>query len=401
MNDDPPLVAAACAVDITPQNLDRTVLAGFGLNRRARGVLDPLEASILYLRAGDTALAIVSLDLIGLGRPWIDAIRGRVSAITGTALLCGCTHTHSGPDTLGLWGRGLFGAIPLRSGVDRAYLQRTIESVARGLETCAARATPVRLRVADFEMPEHWTRNDRGGARFDTAVVAALETDDGERVATLLNYASHPETLWRDNALVSADFPGAYRRHTAELAGGISLYLSGPLGGMLTPDVELDASPQRRRDYAEALGWTLAETAHAALREAASQASPRLTHGSLQIALRNTNWRFSALRWLGLLETGLEAGAVRTELHRLRLGTLELLSAPGELVPELGARVLEQMTAPHRMIFGLCGEEVGYILEPAMFDDEEYAYEVTQSLGRNTAATLMRGYADLEPSSQP
>jgi len=83
---------------------------------------------------------------------------------------------------------------------------------------------------------------------------------------------------------------------------------------------------------------------------------------------------------------------VRAPLHYLRLGDLELLSAPGEVAPELGARIRARLSARHRMVLGLCGEEIGYILEPAMYDDPEYAYEAGMSLGRPTADALLAGY---------
>ena len=387
------LRAGAVSVDITPSDLSRTWLAGFGLNRRATGILEPLSASVLYLSAGRHAVVLVAVDLIGLGRAWIDAIAARSTRLGGAALLCGSTHTHSGPDTLGIWGRGLFGAVPVRSGVDRAYLARLIEHVAAGIDRAIATSQPVRMRSASFDVPQRWARNDRkGGARYDGAVAAAFESDDGERVATLLNYASHPETLWDENRLVSPDFPGAFRRRTSELAGGVALYMSGPLGAMLTPDVPEGASAPQRQQYAEDLGRTLAELGEQHLAGCAPEQPETLHHASSPLVLRNRNWRFQLFRMLRILETRLRGGRVEARIHHLRVGQLELLTAPGEVVPELGLRIRERMRAPDRAIFGLCGEEVGYILEPAMFENDEYRYERTMSLGRDTAEDLLAAY---------
>ena len=68
---------------------------------------------------------------------------------------------------------------------------------------------------------------------------------------------------------------------------------------------------------------------------------------------------------------------------------VEAVSAPGEVAPEMGARMHDTLRARHRLILGLCDDEVGYVLEPGMFDDPEYRYEATVSLGRDTAAVIL------------
>lgn len=386
------LEVGAAEADITPHNVSRTWLAGFGINRRARGVLEPLRASALFLRAGERRVALLALDLLGIARPWVEQIRAAAHLAPDMPLLCACTHTHAGPDTLGLWGRGVLG-VPLLSGVDPRYREDLVRSAAGALASAVTSAAPATLRMASFEVPETWTRNERrGGARADTAVAVACDAESGGRIATWLCHASHPETLWSGNRLLSPDFPGAFRARTQELAGGVALYTNGALGAMLTPNVPADASDDARRSYARDLGRTLAELAQTALAAERPARPDVLLCRTTEVALVNHNWRFSLLQALGLCETPVEGGRVRAPVHYLRLGDLELLSAPGEVAPELGARIRERLSARHRMLLGLCGEEVGYILEPAMYDDPEYAHEAATSLGRPTADALLAGY---------
>lgn len=389
--------AGAASTDITPPDLDRTFLAGFGLDRRAAGVLEPLAASALYLESGSARVAVVSADLLALPRSLVDEIRARVRGIPEKrAILCCATHTHSGPDTLGLWGRSLLGRLPISSGVDRRYLGWLAGQVASCVDAALARAAPARLRAASFDVPARWTRNDRrGGARFDHATALAFDDLEGRRIATLVNYASHPETLWSENRLVSPDFPGAFRRRSLGLAGGIPLYVSGPLGAMLTPDVPRNASLDERRSFCEALGSTLAELAEQELARAALQPDPPLRHTTRTVRLPNANWRFRLFERLGWLPAQTRGGCVENDVHWMRLGDAECLSAPGEVAPELGARMREALGARHRLILGLCDDEVGYILEPRMFDDPEYRYETTVSLGRATADALLAAQGDL------
>jgi hypothetical protein len=164
---------------------------------------------------------------------------------------------------------------------------------------------------------------------------------------------------------------------------------------MLTPDVPRNAGLDERRCFCEALGNTLAELAEKELARAAPQPDPALRHAARRVRLPNANWRFRLLERLGWLPAQTRRGCVESDVHWLRLGDAECVSAPGEVAPELGARMRAGLGARHRLILGLCDDEVGYILEPRMFDDPEYRYEATVSLGRATADALLAAQGDL------
>ena len=53
---------------------------------------------------------------------------------------------------------------------------------------------------------------------------------------------------------------------------------------------------------------------------------------------------------------------MENDVHWLRLGDVEAVSAPGEVAPEMGARMHDTLRARHRLILGLCDDEVGYVL---------------------------------------
>ena len=147
-----PFSAGTATTDITP-GLERPVyLAGFAPNRRATGVLHPLEAGVLYLRRGDEAVALVTVDLIGLLRPDVEAIRALVTALPPERVMICSTHTHAGPDTIGMWGKGALG-VPFRSGVDPAYMEQLHASVADAVDRAAAAAGPAELGLGAFDAP--------------------------------------------------------------------------------------------------------------------------------------------------------------------------------------------------------------------------------------------------------
>lgn len=391
------LVAGAARVDITPLDLGRTYLAGFGVDRRARGVLDPLEAGALFLGDGRRSLVLVAVDCVGLMRSFVEEVRGRLSPlIEPEAVIVCATHTHSGPDTLGLWGPGLWGAIPVASGVDPAYQELLAQRLAAAVSAARENARPARLRVATFETPSHWSRNERpGGGRYDQATAFALEDERGRRIATALNWASHPETLWEDNPWLSPDYPGHFREVVRREVGGEALFFPGPLGAMLTPDLPRETPLADRVEFIEKLGGELGRLALSELAKSDVCAPLRLDHRWRMASLDNVNRRFAWMARLGLVALAVKRGRLDCELHHVRLGPLELLTVPGEPAPEVGRELLAVLPPGQRALFALAGDEIGYVLDAEQYSDPRYRYERSMSLGPDTAAALKAAASEL------
>src|SRR5262249_42393332 len=88
--------------DVTPK-LDAkkpVFIAGFGHNRKATKVHDPIMARAVVLSDGKQKIALVSVDVVGLFNSVAESVRKQVD---GFAYVCvSSTHNHEGPDTLGL-----------------------------------------------------------------------------------------------------------------------------------------------------------------------------------------------------------------------------------------------------------------------------------------------------------
>lgn len=99
----------AASVAVTPAI--GTLLAGYGRDRLATGFHDNLFAKAVVIRDGQKVIAIVTVDCIGLTRPDIVEIQETVSSLVPDlapyAVVISFTHTHSGPDVVGLWGENL------------------------------------------------------------------------------------------------------------------------------------------------------------------------------------------------------------------------------------------------------------------------------------------------------
>lgn len=391
------LSASACHLQITPAEPVGCYLAGFGADRRATGVLDPIEAGLLYVTDGHEEVALISVDAIGFSSTDVSRVRAHVPEMGPHDIIISATHTHSAPDTLGLWGPTWLGLIPRHSGVDLLWWHETLDRIGLALSALRETAEPATLRSTHFNVEPNWTRNDRlGGGRFDHAMAfQLLKPASLEPLCTLLNYASHPEALWSDNTLISADFPGHFRRHIRAEVGGEALYINGPLGGMLTPNVAKEADLEERRTYITALGKHLAEQTIRALDQSHLEQEPTLSHNWIPLTLPNQNWKLRTLRRLGILNTKTKDSCVATEVHHVALGSVEVLTAPGELTPEVGQEVMAMMTGRDLGVFGLTIDEVGYILRHDQFHHPEYRYERSVSLGPRTAERLLAAHATL------
>lgn len=375
----------ATSVDITP-SLDKTVyMAGFGQNRKAREILHPLSAGILYIKDQQGGeICLVTMDLIGFFKPNVDAIRDRVKGVIAPQRVWVCsTHSHSGPDTMGLWGKAIAG-FPVKSGVDRDYIQTLTSKVAEGIMLAVSKAEPATLSTVTFETPPEWVRNDRkGGGAYRRTL--ALVARSGDRIpAVLVNFAAHPETLWDKNHRLSPDYPALVRQAMTSLGVEQPLFFSGPLGAMLTPNVDPKGDFSKRLDYVQYLGKSLAELTMQKIGDAKPLSGPvSCTHKPFPVA--NLNWRFNFARKLGVFEREIPDGFIQTEMNQLAIGHFRLSTVPGEASPEVGEMVYDALCDGDRMIFCLGCDELGYIIPSGFWVNREYKYETTMSLGSHMA----------------
>jgi CheY-like chemotaxis protein len=408
------LDAAAAKVDITPDlAAEKTWLAGFGAKGRTpKGVHDPLHARILLLREGQTVVAVVALDLLGFYRNDVADLR-RLSGFDtpGRSLFLSSTHTHSGPDTLGLWGPRI-GA----SGVNLAYHARIKRRIADALNLLEEQLRPVSAAGGHGHLdPRGLCRDSRDPQVIDpNLAILKLRDNTGRAVATVVNWSCHPEVIGRDNDLLTADYPGPLCDRVEEKAGGTCLFLNGMIGGLMTPDARAETFDEMDRigaavaDAALKLGTSPSMGRKLAFRSALIRVPvensryrlvlPALTFGHALYdgggaALPKRRAWSLALRHLFFGLTQKTQPWVETEVSLLDIGPARLLGIPGEAFPELalggydgslsfgrpvvstdnalppdlpaapkGPYLREQLGAKAPMLVGLANDELGYLV---------------------------------------
>jgi hypothetical protein len=446
---DPPAAAPGLEVgfgeaDITPKvDGKRPVyLAGFGRNRAATGVHDPLLARAFVLKHGKEKIAVVSVDLVGVFLANVERVRARLPGFSH--VLVSSTHNHEGPDTLGLWGPSV-----VASGVDPDYMALLEERIVRAVRVAEGRLQPARARIGTVRAPELLHDSRLPIVKHDELVVLDFrEAKGAKKLGLVVQWNCHPELLGGRNTLVTADHVGATVGHLSKKHRCPVVYLTGTVGGLMTslhvPVKDAKGKPledgtfEKNQRYGELLG----EAADRALAAAGPIRLVPFDVRTRAVYLPLTNRFYVAAQKLGVLErqayawTGDPARAtpvkelrpggkycLRTEVGYLRLGELEVAAIPGEIYPELvlgkvvdppekGAdfpdapvepAIYAQMRGPHRMIVGLANDELGYIIPKRQWDEKppycygrkKPQYGETNSLGPDTAPLLCGAFRAL------
>ncbi len=383
------LQAGAAANKITPTK--QVYLAGYAPNRpNTGGVHDDIWARALVVQVGQERLAIVVCDLLGLLRDDVQKIRQRVKSVPPNRVMVLCTHVHSAPDTIGLWG-----PTPMQSGRDEEYVNFVIETAARTVDEAASRLQPATVGFAKTNI-EGVAYNYRVEKILDTeaAVMQLRSKADGKVIATLTNFACHPEVL--NNDQLTADFCHWYYQTVESKVGGVAIFANGALGGMISPAPNPDPNVPKGRDWARAerYGTTIANKALEAIANARFSDAVQLEHREATYTVTLENDRFRMALAAGIIPAGasLSNDKITTESHLIRLGDAVMFTMPGEVLPNIGI-LLKRLLAPYGdpvFLFGLANDELGYILSMADYYLDLYSYERSMSVGSEIGHAMVQ-----------
>ena len=406
-------------------------MAGFESGRIATGVHDDLFARAFVLDIAGTRLGIVTLDLVGYMVEEVQDVRRLLPARLGIDhLIVASTHNHEGPDTMGLWGWNDDLWPFIHPGIDDLYLLTLKRKIIEALEIAVSDLRWAGLRAATTFTDElDLIRDTREPEIIDqklSVLQAVALGEESEVIATLVNWSNHPEVLWDQNTLLTADYPGYLCNRVEGEWGGTALFISGALGGLLTPKV-----PGNTFEEAQALGVAVADAASGALGEiGALELKNEIdirTNEEVDLFLFNPMFRLLNELWRRSFRTMHNCGPfgwfcrdLRTEVDLVSIeGLAQFLTIPGEIVPELSYDLLRELSAPHSFLVGLGNDELGYILPvykyrcneedprlcwpttekdfqfPDDFFDPGDHYEETVSVGPNAAPVIMNAAFDL------
>lgn len=369
------LLAGAGEADITPQGPD-------WLGPRIQFVVhDPLRARAAVFAQGKHRVALVGGDIFGMRKIDIDPIATRLRDKGITQLVVGMSHVHSAGDPIGIYGH-----------YPEKFVQRIQDGIVEAVSTAVDGLRRVKeLRGASDELAldgariEGLSRNARNPGIVDPQI-ATLQAvgDDGKPIVTLAHFACHPEGLEVPKGqplAVSADFPGYLCDALRAATGAQAVFLNGAVGGMVSGDTRA-----RTHDECAVQGRRLAKEIERLLAFAIplsrtldveqSRVEIPVTNPKM-VLFEQSSGRVSSYR-----------GRNVTEMVYVRLGSAQMISIPGELLPEVSFEILERMQGYPRLLIGLANDQLGYMIPPHDFRSGEY--EESMSLGPAAAPAIVR-----------
>jgi len=362
------------------------VSGGVGPSHAVNRRQGDLTVRALVLEQGGTTAAIVSADFLGFPATLGNRVRAAVKEIPAQNILIGATHTHSAPDCYG-FPDGAGGTAR-----DEKYLELVCARMAEALHEAATNLQPARLKIATGEAKGKIAYNYYAEQLYDPRchVIQAVDAS-GKAIATLVNYAIHPEVLGSGAGVCSPDLVGPLYERLAEEGGGTGIFMNSAQGGMVTADNRQPEGKEARSwEECQRIGRMLADEALRIVHAAPEQDSPKLF-----CAARTLTLPVDAPLMRELLKAlpgipGADAASVTTQLNLINLGNAQILTIPGEALPNIGYYLKRKMRGEHNLLFGLTNDAFGYILTKEDYDSfKRYAYVSRTSLGERTGEILV------------
>ncbi len=389
---------------ITPEKL-LPISGGMGTPVMPTGKQGDLFVRALVLEKGQTRVAIVSIDNLGWPAYLGDRSRKLIKGIPAENILIGVTHTHSAPDAYG------FPDEKGNTGADLKYLDWCVGQIADAVNEAIARLEPASLKTAVGVAKGQIAYNYYAEKLYDPrcGVIQAINSS-GKTIATLVNYASHPEILGTDRKILSPDFCGPLYERIEEKVGGMAMYMNSAQGGMVTADTRVDASRtggKENNDWNECvrIGNLLADEALRIVEKAPVTENPDLTCSSKMFRLPVDNevmrFVFKNSPVAGNAAKSMDFTSVSTQVNFLTVGKAKILTIPGEALPNIGFYLKRKMNTEQPFLFGLTNDAFGYILSKEDFDSfERYKYITRTSLGEMTGEIFEQEALKLMNESQ-
>jgi len=280
-----------------------------------------LTVRALALEEGTNRVVIVSSDFLGFPGLLGNKVRAAVSSVPAQNILIGATHTHSAPDTYGFPDKGG------KTSADPAYLAMVCARIAEAINEALAKLQPAQLKIATGEAKGKIAYNYYAEQLYDPRchVIQALDSA-GKPIATLVNYAIHPEVLGCEVGICSPDLVGPLCDELAAKGGGTGIFMNSAQGGMVTADNRTaNGKDACTWDECRRIGTLLADEALRIVQAAPIQQTPRLFCATLPVGSIE-------MRELMKQLPGNDASTpnqVTTQLNLVNIGNAQILTSPG------------------------------------------------------------------------
>lgn len=406
-------------------------LAGFAARHDvSKGIHDDLYARALVLENAESAVAIVSVDVLALSSEFIKQVRNAIQASTGLSpdsVMIASTHTHAGPVTITTF-------FNPDETIDSHYMEELAESIKESVATAWRLRFPARVGVGVGHVEGvgvNRRSSDQKPIDEQIGIIKVADADGNTR-CVLINYSCHPTVLGPDNLQVTGDFPAfAVKEIEAALGdGGFAMFVNGTQGNIsMGHSSELSAigiiTPGRTFARAAELGHLLSTATQATLPSIEVNDHPTLKTSTIPVMLPLKEYPAveETLRVLLEAKANLAAltssngdntdqvrrarseqlyasinnfyaretvafadGTLPIELQGIRINDAVFVAVPAEVFVEIGLRIKEKASYPTFLV-GIANGYIGYL--PTTDAHEVGGYEVVSSKCRPEAERVL------------
>jgi len=375
------LKAGVAVRTVTPDPL-LPVSGGVGPSRPAREKKGELTVRALVFEQGNVRVAMGSVDFLGFPTALCEKVRKQVPTIPAENILIGATHTHSAPDCYAFPdGDG-------RTSADLGYLDKVCRLLADAINEAAASVQAVSLKIATGEAHGKIAYNYYAPELYDPRchVIQAIR-QDGTILATLVNYAIHPEVLGPARGILSPDLVGPLYDRLAGRGAGVGVFINSAQGGMVTADNRAAGDGDARTwEECVRIGNLLADEALRIVAGAPIQAKPLLFSTSRKVSFPiDSPLLLAVTKASPVLRDSVQGKQIAVQVNLVNLGTAQILTIPGEALPNIGFYLKRKMKGEHNLLFGLTNDALGYILTKEDWGSfKRYEYVTRTSIGEMT-----------------
>ncbi len=415
---------------------------GFGANpvtgsRPADGILaDGIHVRALAVSDGSGAFGIADIETQGWFTATKDGPYGIVDmrraveertngALKASQVVVQSDHSHSGPDTIGVWG-----------GVPVAYRKmiadRTVDAIVAAFQdqrpgTLYYGTAPGRDLLSnqfDYDAPNKAVDSD--------VRVLQARGPSGKPFATLLNFSAHTTVLGGSNQKVSGDWVQAANPLLADRFGGEAVTVVATLGRTQPADRGCDAAPLPpegpTRDLCSirAYAQRVVERAEdAAIAAEPLGGDPVVAARSYLVQDAASSGLILGLNYAGdptgtplnraLTPPWLTGNVLGTVTASARIGDVLLSTFPGEAYPQIALEISDRVPARGHMTAGLANDQLGYLIAPyeaypepirrsffnqrgdevSPIDNDNYFFNVSHTMGERVVCSGLRGAGEV------
>jgi hypothetical protein len=381
---------------VTPEPL-LPVSGGVGESKPSNQKKGELTVRALVLEENGTRVAIVSTDFLGFPAILGDRVRAKVKDIPAENILIGATHTHSAPDCYG------FVRNPADFEQNLKYLDTVIEKAAEAINGATAHLQAGSFRIASGAAKGKIAYNYYAEQLYDPRcnIIQTFDTN-GKIIATLVNYAVHPEVIGNSQGITSPDLVGPLYDRIQEKTGAPGIFMNSAQGGMVTADNRLpDKEEARSFNECIRIGTLLADEALRIVADA-----PKKESGNLYVTSKMVKFPVESQLMLAIMKNSplkyptSSDNSVTTRINLINFGDAQMITIPGEALPNIGYYLKRKMKGKHNFLFGLTNDAFGYILTKVDFNSfERYNYVSRTSLGEMTGEILINEVLNLVDGS--